>query len=335
MSTAQPLSTNGGWGFARAVDGQRLESQIGPMKFAVQPVWRALMTAGALPLLLVILLAAALLLLDYIRPAAEPATMITETKDRLPSDAMAALVMPAMEAVCNGDLGQAEFLIERQIEAARIAHGEHSIREADILSSFGVELYAEGQSSENNIIQQASLRYLSRAIPATRAAFGARDPEVALALHSLADAEIELADQAPSAIADAALNEAYDIRVATLGRHNLESVATLAALGRLEGLPARVKGDPVRLRHAVARFERAIVDTPRGPAAGTQSEPALRAQLARIYLANGKRRLGLTQLIRAEAGLTELGKAQALDVMVQLNNVRSDFDLPEPTPPRR
>ncbi len=260
---------------------------------------------------------------------------IEETKDRISSDAMEALVAPAMRAVRADDRSQAEFLIERQIEAARIAHGAGSVREADILMSYGVELYSEGQLSDNRSIQQESLGYLRRAVTATRAAFGPRHPEVALALHSLADAEIDLAKANPPTTADAALIEAHAIRAAALGRHNMETIGTLVAIGALKGLPARVKANPVRLAEATAWLEKAIADAAPGRELGKFTRPALHAHLARIYLANGQRRKGLHELAQAQSGLAELDEAHAFHATMKINNVRSDFDLPSPTPPRR
>lgn len=299
-----------------------------------------LLMASELGILLVVavLLAAATLVVTREPPAPPPAPLITETKDRMPPEAMAALVAPAMTAVRDGDLKQAEWLFQRQIEAVRTTRGPNSLREADLLTAFGIGLFTAGQETDDKTLQEASLPYIRRAVPAMRAAFGDIHPEVALALHSLADAETVLSEDNPPPSTDTALVEAHRIRVATLGRDNLETVATLAGLGRVKGLPARVNGDPDRLAQAATLLEQAIADTPRGPAAGTQSEPALRAQLARIYLANGQRSRGLAEIEKARAGLPALSENQRIEVAVQLDGLALEFDLPEaaiPTPLRR
>lgn len=298
--------------------------------------FRLVWAAVAAPLLLAAGLLMALWLL-WPPDAPPPEPIITETKDRLPPEAMDALVQPAMNAARAGDMAEAEFLLERQIEAARLTMGEHSLREADLLTAFGIGLFTEGQEGVDARLQRAGLPYLRRAVTAMRAAVGPVHPEVALALHSLADAESLLAADNPPETADAALAEAHRIRIATLGRHDLESVATLAALGRIKGLPARVRGDAGRLAEARACLEQAIADTPRGPAAGTQSEPALRVQLARVMLANGQRAQGLAEVRRARAGLSALSERQQFDVIVQINALGDDFKLPQPAPipPRR
>lgn len=320
-----------------AIDAPRAPPQIGGVQRILNQGLKQLLASefGILVAVAVaVLLAASALVMTY----QAPPPPITETKDRMPPEAMATLVAPAMAAVREGDLKQAEWLFQRQIEAVRTTQGMNSLKEADLLTAFGIGVLSFGQETEDSKLQHASLPYLRRAVPAMRAAFGDVHPEVALALHSLADAEVLLAEDNPPRSADSSLVEAHRIRVATLGRHDLETVATLAALGRLKGLPGRVNGDPARLAQAAKLMGQAIADTPRGPSAGTQSEPALRAQLARIYLANGERNRGLAEIQKARAGLPALSENQRLDVTMRLSELVSEFDLPDTanaTPPRR
>ncbi|HEV2079165.1 MAG TPA: tetratricopeptide repeat protein [Allosphingosinicella sp.] len=156
-----------------------------------------------------------------------------ETKDRLSPEALERLVEePIAELRANGlRAGQAKFEQVRRVTEAQ--HGSASIRVADLLTAFGVQLYMEYVGSEDRAVLQASREYLQAAIPAYRASFGADHPEVAVALHSFADVEVVVSNNRLTPQAEAALEEALRIRRAALGPQNHETLATEERLASL------------------------------------------------------------------------------------------------------
>jgi hypothetical protein len=151
---------------------------------------------------------------------------LEETKARLSQDQMDVLVAKPMTIFESSGLAEAEKAFDQLLAKAVNKHGQKSVEQADLLTAFGVGLYVESFNSDDAAVGNASLDYLKRAIPAYKAAFGARDPEVALALNSYADAAmgIDPAGLRPDAVA--ALEEALAIRVETLGRDNPETRST-------------------------------------------------------------------------------------------------------------
>ncbi len=252
------------------------------------------------------------------RLLAEPLPQIAETSDRMPEEAMAQLVTAPMSLVRSGDLKTASEIFERQIAAIREARGVGSVQEADLLMAFGVELFTETEVDEKDL-QRAALPYLARSVEVYRAAFGPVSPEVALALNSYADVLLVLNESKPTAEAEAALQEALRIRMAVLGRRNIETVATRAHLARLHGHPSVVKGDRERLARAAAEYEVAISDAPTSASARDASAPMLRLSLAQMYLDNDERSLARKEAALAKAGMgawTEAERQQAADLLL-------------------
>jgi hypothetical protein len=151
---------------------------------------------------------------------------VPETKDRLSPKAMEQLVREPIAAVRKEGLssGQAKFHQQLVIDGAR--YGPDSVQVADLLTAFGVELYSVGFEDDNEAASEASVNYLREAIPHYRKAFGAEHPEVAVALHSFADADISLHGGRLTPAAEAALTEALRIRRSSLGPDNPETRAT-------------------------------------------------------------------------------------------------------------
>lgn len=165
-----------------------------------------------------------------------PFGRLPETKDRLTPEAMERLVEQPMETVREHGLAPGEAEFGRLRETAQARFGINSVEVADLLTAFGVELYKEWSATDDRALLQASRGYLQSAISGYRAAFGPDHPEVAVALHSFADVDIEL-HGGRSPAAEAALGEALRIRRAALGPRNHETRATemrLASLGNLE-----------------------------------------------------------------------------------------------------
>lgn len=178
---------------------------------------------------LAIMLAVLLALTAYAARRARPPP---ETKDRLTAESMQQMVEGPMAALRKEGLpsGRAEF--ERQLALNRAQYGPRSVKIADLLTAFGVELYVEGLDTDNEAEIDASVDYLRDAIPAYRDAFGADSPEVAVALHSFADADIKVHDNRLTPEAEAALQEALRIRRVALGPNDRETRATEARLAR-------------------------------------------------------------------------------------------------------
>ena len=77
------------------------------------------------------------------------------------------------------------------------------------------------------------MNYLRQAIPHYRKAFGPEHPEVAVALHSFADADVGLNKGRLTPEAEGALEAALRSRRATRGPDNRETRATEKRLARL------------------------------------------------------------------------------------------------------
>lgn len=148
-----------------------------------------------------------------------------ETKDRLPLEAMAKMVEGPISAVHKRGLAKGDATFERLVAVQRSSPG----RVADLYMSYGVGLFNEWSGSDDTTLLKASRERIQASIPLYRAAFGPVHPEVALALNSFADVEIEL-NGLGSPPARIALQEALRIRRATLGATNAETLATEARL---------------------------------------------------------------------------------------------------------
>ena len=226
----------------------------------------------------------------------------SETKDRLSPEVMEQLAGPAIERVRQGDLAGGERLLEAMLAQRTASGGAVGLEAADLVSSFGVLLYNEGLDQSDDRLRERSMVYLARAVPMYKAVFGASHPEVAVILHSYADVEMELRPDNPSAQAEAALEEAYRIRLATLGPDNEETRSGLARLAELRGLPSRTQGDPARIAAAAALIERAMEGA--GDTAGnplTPSRLTMHFALARLYTRNGLLPQALRAVERAES----------------------------------
>jgi hypothetical protein len=132
-------------------------------------------------------------------------------------------------------LSSGEEAFEKLLGAYVDRYGADSVQVADLLTAFGVGLFSQGFDDDNRAESDASLKYLREAVPHYRKAFGPEHPEVAVALHSLADAEISLKGRLTPA-AEAALTEALQIRRAALGPNDPETRATARRLARASGI---------------------------------------------------------------------------------------------------
>jgi tetratricopeptide (TPR) repeat protein len=211
---------------------------------------------------------------------------------------MRQLAARPMELVRSRGLqaGQREFAV--LLTRARRIYGTNSVRVADLFTSFGVALYNEGIDKDDLSLKTGSAKYLQAAVPAYRAAFTPKSPEVALALNTYADVELALHPDNPS-IAESLLEEVASIRLKALGPANLETRAAMLELAEVRGSPAVVRGDPERLQNAINTFEQLIAIAPRTEVG--LSAPRVRVTLAQVYARNGESQKAIAELRRAQS----------------------------------
>lgn len=210
------------------------------------------------------------------------------TKDRLSTEMMEALVGQPIGLVRSGNLAGGERAFEQLLAREIASRGDGSVEAADLLTAFGVLVYAAGVEAGDDALREKSLSYLERSIPAYRTAFGADHPEVAVALNTYADAETEIRGGSASIEAERALEEAYRIRVASLGPQHTETLASLSGLARLRGHPSRTGKDPAKVREAAAMFRTVIAGRPSGTEPELfENKTTARFGLATLYVRNG------------------------------------------------
>lgn len=202
-----------------------------------------------------------------------------ETKDRLGPDALHALVREPAKSVAAGDLAAAERKLEKLVARLRARHGAEAIIVADTFSAFAVALY----ETDN---RQQSLTYFHRAADAYRAALGPDHPEVAVALHDIANVQLQIAPDAAPPELISLVEEALRIRRNSLGLNNAETAVTYVLLGRLKGIAAG--GDPPLVEEAVALVRFGIECLPRTPNADTTDLPHAYFRLAEVFARNGR-----------------------------------------------
>jgi hypothetical protein len=103
-------------------------------------------------------------------PSAGPPAQssVTETQDRLPPERMEQLVAGPMSVFRKSGLVAARKDFDTLLAGAVKAHGKGSVEAADLLTSFGVQLFEAG-IDDDTAVAKASLDYLKRAISAYRA----------------------------------------------------------------------------------------------------------------------------------------------------------------------
>jgi hypothetical protein len=198
--------------------------------------------------------------------------------DRLPTGELAALVEAPLAQIESGEDEAGVAAFEAMLAQAERRHGVDSLQKADLLTAFGVSLHSLGETRYS----EAALLYLRRATEAYRAYFGPGHPEVAIALNSWADVERGLRPHLPAA-AEAALDEAYGIRLAALGPAHRETVWTILYLARVRSRLAWTRAEPARLASVSADLDRAI-ELSRGSDADTASAIPVVAELFRAIL---------------------------------------------------
>jgi hypothetical protein len=220
-----------------------------------------------------------------------------ETKDRLTSEQRSEMVEAPMRYVQAGDLPRAGAVFEKLLQDTAGRAGPQSVEVADLLSAYGVGLFAADHTVE-------ALSYLHRAIDAYRARFGETDPETALALADYAQAT-EAAypgELRPDVLA--AFEEAYQIRLATLGPNDDETAMSAVDLVRAEADPRRIQGDGAKIDGLATVLRSALAGILVAPNWRAGDEFLVRRTLADLLLQNGR---------AAEGGAEEAAISQIPD----------------------
>lgn len=212
-------------------------------------------------------------------PAAPSPLTGGETKDRLDPDALRALVKAPAANVAAGDVAGGERKFAELVSRLRARHGADALVVADTTSAFAVALYDTDHRAQ-------SLTYFRRAAEAYRAAVGPDHPEVAVALHDIANVQLDIAPDAAPPDLIAEVEEALRIRRNALGLNNAETAVTYVLLGRLKGIAA--KDDPPRVEEAAALIRFGIDCLPRTPNADPGDEASAYFRLAEVFARNNR-----------------------------------------------
>lgn len=206
-----------------------------------------------------------------------------ETKERVSQAQRKLIVAGPMALAEAGDLEGAKVAFESLMAWTRAGAGPDSLAEADLLSAFAVELC-------NDDYEEASIPYFKRAVAAYRAKFGENHPETALAVTDYGRAleQAYPSEERPESVA--ALREALEIRLATLGANNAETAMSMAYLAKALSHPDQLRGDPARLQEIIALLRRAIVAIEAAPNALPRDEYAIRNRLVTVLKDNGHAR---------------------------------------------
>lgn len=235
------------------------------------------------------------------------------TADRLSERQRSRLVERPMDLVERGELAAGQQQFEREYAAMLERKGEQSITLGDMLIAFGVGLWREEHEAE-------AVPYLRRAVDAYRKAVGPDDPEIALALNSVADAVYNDWDKpaGPPPEALEAMRETLRIRRASLGPKNAETAVTYVRLGRLNGHPAMTKGDPGRIEAAAAQARHGLDLLPDTLNLDPEDIAVARRTVAEIYARNGRGRetIEAVQAYRTGAHALTPGDIEALGDML-------------------
>jgi tetratricopeptide (TPR) repeat protein len=236
--------------------------------------------------------------------ADEPQNPPEETKDRLNLDAFKLLLASPLAAATAGDTATADREMTVILADTDAKAGPHSLRHADILSAFGVELYKADH-------ENAALPYLERAVDAYRQALGPDSPEVAVALHDVANLRLDLQPDAAPPELIATVREALRIRRLKLGENNAETAVTYVLLGRILGFPQATKDDSASVDEAALQVRQGLDRLLRIPGAEAGDIDTARYRLAEVYAHNGR---GAQTLIAVQDYWKAVDRKQADDV---------------------
>lgn len=231
-------------------------------------------------------------LVEFDAPA--PNSPISQTSDRLDSERQEALIGESGTLLDRGDLPGAEAAFGVLLRRAVNKSGPQSVEVADLYSSFAVRL---AQGSHDN----EALTYFRKAISASEKAFGPDHPETALIWNDLGLTLSAAHGLAGRAEAEAALKEAYRIRLKSLGARNAETAFTLSYLARLYA--PRTTGRTPKLSNADLAIAgdylwRAVSTYPDPPAGRRDDLDMLSRDGMELFIANGRPREAIDIMLR-------------------------------------
>jgi len=212
--------------------------------------------------------------------APEPSRVITETKDRLTLDELAVYVAGPVALSRAGDIAGADRALNVLVDERARRYGRDSIEVADTLNGFMLTLFADDRKRE-------ALTYAPRVIDAVRRAWGSDHLEYALTLVDVVQMDFMVNGDAVSAQAEAAMLEAYRIRLERLGPAHKETISTLIYLGRVQGQRSRTGGELARATPAIQSLRRAIEAIEANTPPETTDNIWARNWLAQVYARNG------------------------------------------------
>lgn len=195
--------------------------------------------------------------LTFAEPAAAQAQQAAYTSARLTQERMERLVARPLRRIERGDIAGAERAFERLLARVNARSGATSVEAGDHLVAMGVLLFTRGGSPA---ARRRGIFYMRRAAGIYAEALGPDHPEVGLTFADIGQALLALQPDKLSAEAEAALEQAWRIRRASLGPGNVETASSLATLARVRGLPSRTLGDRRRIEASAALFREAIGD---------------------------------------------------------------------------
>jgi hypothetical protein len=221
------------------------------------------------------------LLLAGTHAAGAPPHRPHETKERRDDDALKQQLAIPLLAAAAGDMARADREFESIFAAVQAKRGALSLQAADIISAFGVELFNIDRRAEASI-------YLKRAIGAYRLATDPDNPEVAVADHDYANAELKRDPDVASADVVEAVRDALRIRRKAFGERNAETAVTYVLLGRVTGNPVLTQRDPQKIEAAadLIRHGAALLPQTAGAKPNDVSDAAFR--VAELYARNGR-----------------------------------------------
>jgi hypothetical protein len=170
---------------------------------------------------------------------------------------MERLVAGPLRLIERGDIAGAEGAFARLLARVSARSGAASLEAGDHVVAMGMMLFGRGGTPA---ARRRGIAYMRRGADIYAAALGPDHPEVALTFADIGIAWLALEPDDPPDEAEAALEQAWRIRRASLGPTNVETTSSLATLARVRGLPSRTRGDRARIEASAALYREAIRD---------------------------------------------------------------------------
>lgn len=210
----------------------------------------------------------------------------SQTTDRLSTEERDALVAGPTAHLEAGDLSAGVVAFEILLTETIATYGEDSVRVADLISAFAVQLDVNDYSA-------ASLPFFYRAKEAYVRAFGPEHPEVAVAWTDIGIMLLKVDRKANRQAAIGALKQAYEIRRAQLGTDNAETAFSLLYIAEAYVEPGKAGEPPARsppddVDSALRYYRQAAATYPPNPRGRDEDRATIWRQGMRMLIANGR-----------------------------------------------